>query len=84
MKSAIIYPKFKKGCTEIVGSYRPISILPNLSKYVERAIYNQLLEHLNATRAIGSSQHGFSKGKSTNTALFQLCESINIFWEKKV
>lgn len=75
MKSAIFYPKFKKRCTKTVGNYQLISILPTQSQYLERAIYNQLLGNLNVTRA---------KGKSTNTALYQLlCGNNHLLGEQK-
>ena len=40
MKSANITPVFKKNDRTDKSNYRPVSILPNLSKVFERCIYN--------------------------------------------
>ena len=40
-KVADVTPIFKKGSRMIKGNYRPISILPNLSKLFEKFIYIQ-------------------------------------------
>ena len=42
MKLANITPVFKKDDRTDKSNYRPISILPNLSKIFEKCIYNQL------------------------------------------
>lgn len=83
MKTAIVYPKFKKGEKTQMENYRPISILPTLSKYLEKAIHIQLIDYLEKHHLISENQHGFRKGKSINSALNQLCESIASYWENK-
>ena len=45
-KAAKIIPFFKSGSMVEVDNYRPISILPVLSKILERIVYKQLLSHL--------------------------------------
>lgn len=45
-KTAVITPVFKVGEKQNVCNYRPISILPVVSKVVERVIAEQLKEHL--------------------------------------
>ena len=42
MKLANITPVFKKDDKTDKSNYRPIRILPNLSKIFEKCIYNQL------------------------------------------
>ena len=51
------------------ANYRPIFLLPILSKPLERHIVNLLLQHLVETQPISDSQWGFQSGKSTVTAL---------------
>ncbi len=46
-KSAVITPIFKTGDPVNVTNYRPISILPVVSKVTEKGVCNQLVEHLN-------------------------------------
>ncbi len=45
-KHAMIIPLFKKGDQENVSNYRPISLLPVLSKILEKIVSNQLLDFL--------------------------------------
>jgi len=42
LKRAIISPIFKKGDSTQVGNYRPISILPTVSKLYEKVLSSQL------------------------------------------
>ena len=41
-KAARVIPIFKKGQRTMLDNYRPISILPVVSKLIERILYNQL------------------------------------------
>ena len=41
-KSANICPVYKKGDKQLVANYRPIALLSNLSKVLERLVYNEL------------------------------------------
>ena len=52
-------------------NYRPISLLPVLSKLLERHIANLVLQHLMVTQPIFVSQWGFQSGKSAITALLE-------------
>ena len=45
-KKARVKPLYKKGSRLEVGNYRPVSILPVLSKILERAVNDQLNEYL--------------------------------------
>ena len=45
MKLANVTPVHKKGSQSEKGNYRPVSILPNLSKVFERCIYKQIYEY---------------------------------------
>ena len=44
-KTARVVPLFKKGDRNMEGNYRPVSILPVVSKIVERVIYDQLMKY---------------------------------------
>jgi hypothetical protein len=49
LKYAIIKPIYKKGNTQEVMNYRPISLLTSFSKVIEKLIYVRLLDHINTT-----------------------------------
>ncbi|XP_054288187.1 uncharacterized protein LOC129003879 [Macrosteles quadrilineatus] len=83
MKQALVYPKFKKGDTTLTENYRPISILPALSKYLEKIINSQIITFLENNHLLSDNQHGFREKKSINTALAQLCNTITNIWEDK-
>ena len=45
-KTAKVTPLFKKGIKSDPNNYRPISVIPIISKVFERIVYNQLSHHL--------------------------------------
>ena len=47
MKIARVIPLFKAGDKTLFTNYRPISILPSFSKFLERVIYSRMLNYLN-------------------------------------
>ena len=55
-----------------VENYRPISILPVLSKIMERVVHAQLSQHLNLSNFLYHHQYGFTCGYSTVQAVAQL------------
>ena len=62
-KTYKIVPIFKSGDASLVRNYRPISLLSNTSKILERLIFNKVIDHL--APLISQHQFGFMKGKST-------------------
>ena len=57
-----------------MGNYRPISVLPTISKIFEQHIANQLNKFLNDNQLLSSYQSGFRKFHSCQSALIQLSE----------
>ena len=53
-------------------NYRPISILPILSKVLERHISGQIMSHLESVSPTSSNQWGFLPGRSTTSALLSI------------
>ena len=68
-KMARVTPLYKNGQRNIPGNYRPISVLPAISKIMERILYNQLYNYLTKFGLLSNSQFGFRKSHSTATAL---------------
>jgi len=76
-KKAIVTPIFKSGDHYKVSNYRPISILPVLSKVAERIVFEQLTSHLNTSEfGLHCMQFGFRANYSTETATLNLIEQI--------
>ena len=82
LKVAIIKPIFKSGDTSQVNNYRPISILPVMSKVLEKLIYCRLTNHLNQNNIIHENQFGFQKEKSTYMPILLLQDFITEAFEK--
>ena len=61
-KLANIVPIFKKGKRGFVENYRPISLLPVISKVLERCVLTGLRDHI--SHLISREQHGFLVGRS--------------------
>ena len=68
-KMAKVIPLYKKNGKEDPGNYRPISILPVLSKILEKHVATSLLEFLNVNDLLAKRQSGFRSKHSCETAL---------------
>ena len=52
-----------------------MSILPTLSKFIEKWIYKQLMSFLNSYSLLHKQQSGFREGHSTESALILMIDS---------
>ena len=57
-----------------MGNYRPISILPIISKVFEKEVFQQLYHYLKANSILSKFQSGFRPLHSTVSALIQMCD----------
>lgn len=74
-KSANITPiQKKKGDTSLMN-HRPISILPTLSKLLEKFVQHQLLDHLTEFDVLSKHQSGFRPCHSTQDVLLHVTDS---------
>ena len=80
MENCQSYTAVKKGSKCELGNYRPISVLPLVSKVLEKTIYQQLHDYLQENRLLNTYQSGFRSLHSTTTALLETTNnwSINI------
>ena len=76
MKIARIIPLFKSGDKQNVSNYRPISLLPQFSKILEKIFNNRLMNFLNSNNLLYLRQYGFRKNMSTSMAIMELVENI--------
>ena len=72
LKLAKVVPVYKKGPTDQLTNYRPISLLPSLSKVFERIICNRLLSFFTSMNTIVPTQYGFRHNRSTIHAMLDL------------
>ena len=75
-KCAIIKPIFTKGSKLTVTNYRPINVTSCCSRILERIINTRIIAFLSANDLISQSQHGFLKGKSTDTILIRFYDFV--------
>jgi hypothetical protein len=60
----------------ILSNYRPILLLSSFSKFLEKVLYNRLIEYLNNNKILNSQQFGFRKNLATEDAIFKLIQEI--------
>ena len=73
---AKVIPVFKKGKPEDMDNYRPISVLPVISKILERVVQEQLYKYLTMNQLLSPYQCGFRKCHSTETAAISLIQTL--------
>ncbi len=66
-KESVVIPILKEGDHEVANNYRPVSLLPALSKICERAALNQLTEYTTRQNCLTEHQNGNKKKHSTET-----------------
>ena len=71
-KNVRVTPIFKSGDDHIVNNYRPVSVLPIVSKILERHVFNAFYEYLSNNKLITCSQSGFIPKHYCETALNSL------------
>ena len=77
LKAAKIVPIYKKGELNNINNYRPISLLPTMSKIWEKLMNIQLQEKLDEYNIIINDQYGFRRGHSTINAVQKLVFEVN-------
>ena len=76
LKLADITPAHKKGERTVEDNYRPVSILPSISKIFERNMYDQISQYID--KYLSPFLFGFRKGFSTQHCLITMLEK----WKK--
>ena len=68
-KLAKVVPLHKKEDPTLPKNYRPVALLPILSKILEKAIFLQTVDYLETNDLLHPSHHGFRSCHNTCTAL---------------
>ena len=83
LKQARIKPLYKSDDINDPKNYRPISILPTLSKIFERAATNQITKYLEQNNLITNTQHAYRQKHSTQTCLVEVVNYLYKILDKK-
>ena len=76
LKTAKVVPVFKKDSKLDYRNYRPIFLLSNIEKILEKLMYKRLYTFLNKNNVIYSLQSGFRQQYSTSHALINITKNI--------
>ena len=76
-KIAVVAPLFKGGNRTEINNYRPISMIVNFAKLLEKIIKNRLMKYLESNNLLSKNQFGFRPGLSTEDALYSVTKFIS-------
>ena len=77
LKFANIIPLFKKGDNLDYNNYRPISIISNIGKLIEKIVHKRLYSFLEKKYLLFKQQYGFRSKLSTSYALIDVTNRIH-------
>ena len=77
LKISKVIPIYKKNDNAIFSNYRPISLLPFISKIFEKIILEQITTYLDSNNLIHKHQYGFRKNHSTEYAALHIVNYLN-------
>lgn len=76
-KNAVITPIHKKGDVTDLNNFRPISLLNNLSKILEKLVAHRISSHLELHNLLVDQQFGFRHGRSTSDAVAHFLQKLD-------
>ena len=76
LKIAKVTPIYKKDNKKIITNYRPISVLPVISKVFETVIHEQLSDYFSFNNFFSEQQYGFRKNSSNELAALELIDRL--------
>ena len=82
LKIAKVVPVDKKDSKLEFSNYRPISLLSNLDKILEKLMYTRIFKFLNNDNLFYPLQFGFRQNDSTTHPLISLTETIRKYLDE--
>jgi hypothetical protein len=76
LKYATVKPSYKKAEKSSMNNYRPICLLPVISKVFEKTVYNRLNHHLQIHKILATTQYGFRRGMSNEHTIYRLADIV--------
>ena len=83
LKIAKVIPLFKTNEDYLFENYKPISVLPSLSKILERVMHSQLVSYFSRFNLFYDKQYGFRSSHSTELAALEITNRIINSMDKK-
>ena len=83
MKTAKVIPIFKSGDRHQFSNYRPISLLSQFSKILEKLVIQRLNKFIDKYNILTDHQYGFRSNRSTSMAVTELVEEISTAVDNK-
>ncbi|KAI5756132.1 hypothetical protein M8J77_022368 [Diaphorina citri] len=84
LKIGIIHPIHKKGDVNVASHWRPVQILPVMSKIFEKILSDQIISYFNFFELFSPNQFGFRKSLSTTDAVKYFNTFISSTFDKKL
>ena len=76
-KRARVVPVYKSSTHVNFDNYRSISVLPAISKILEKCVHSQFIEHLEKNNLLSQNQFGFRKYRATELAAVWFTDQIS-------
>ena len=76
MKIAKIIPVHKSNAKDDISNYRPISLLPSISKILGLVVYKKTLNFIQTNKILNNNQYDFRKKHSTINAITALTSDV--------
>jgi len=76
LKIQVLRPVYKKGIKNDINNYRPLSLLPQLDKIIEKCFANHITDFLNENKLLNKNQYGFRNKCGTHTILQEVNDKV--------
>ena len=83
MKIAKVVPIYKSKEKDKLTNYRPVSLLPAISKILEKVVYKRTFEFINMDKIFYKSQYGFRAKHSTINAVTEFVNNVEHSLDKR-
>ena len=74
-KSSKVVPLYKKDDPLNPKNYRPVALIPVLSKVLERVVSQQIIQYLSKNNILNPNHHAYRSKHNTSTAMIQMVNS---------
>lgn len=76
LKKTVVKPLFKKEDRTLMEYYRPIALIPIISKIFEKYFYLKLNDYFEKFNMLCDEQKGFRRSKTINMAIYEFLDNV--------